>query len=140
MDKWLYRASVALAIVGLVVSIYMTIYKMTDNDLMCLGSGDCSVVIHSKYSEVNNMDVPVLGAIGFAAILAALLIEPRIPFFKKNGSLAVFGMSLTGFLFVLWLIYVETMLIKAFCPFCITTQATMILLFTLSIVRLIRQP
>jgi len=140
MDKWLYRASLAFVIVGLIVSIYMAIYKMTDNSLMCLGSGDCSVVIHSKYSEVNGYDVPVIGIFGFASILAMLLLERRVPFLRKNGTLMVFGMGLIGFLFVLWLIYVETMLIRAYCPFCITTQVSMILVFILAVIRLIRQP
>ena len=140
MDKWLYRASVALAILGLLVSIYMTIYKVTDNKNMCLGSGGCSDVIHSRYSEVNGIAVPVIGASGFLAILVVLLLEPRLPFLKQNGTTIVFGMSLTGFLFILWLVYVETVLIKALCPFCVTTQITMTLVFILSIVRLIRQP
>ena len=48
MDKWLYRASVALVILGLLVSIYMTIYKFTGDDGMCLGSGDCHTVNASK--------------------------------------------------------------------------------------------
>ena len=39
MDKGLYRASLALVIIGLLVSIYMTIYKVTSNDRLCLGSG-----------------------------------------------------------------------------------------------------
>jgi uncharacterized membrane protein len=141
MDKWLYRASLALVIVGLLVSVYMSIYKATNNDLMCLGSGDCSVVIHSKYSEITDtVDVPEVGVFGFVAILAVLLFEHRVPFLQKNGTLMVFGMALTGFLFVLWLIYVETMLIRAYCPFCITTQAAMILVFILAVIRLIRQP
>ena len=140
MDKWLYRASVAFVVIGLLVSIYMTIYKITGYTGMCLGSNDCGTVVQSKYSEVNGMDVPVLGAIGFAAILAALFLETRYPFFKKNGTLAVFGMSLMGFLFVLWLVYVEIVYLKAYCPFCITTQITMTIVFILSVIRVIRQP
>ena len=70
MDKWLYRASVALAIVGLAVSIYMTIYKLSGNDGMCLGSGDCSTVNASVFSEVNGIPVAVFGIVGYAAILA----------------------------------------------------------------------
>ena len=70
MDKWLYRASVALAVLGLLVSIYMTIYKVTSNDSMCLGSGDCSTVNASHYSEVNGIPVAVFGVLGYAAILA----------------------------------------------------------------------
>ena len=83
MNKWLYRASVAFAILGLLVSIYMTVYKLTSNDSMCLGSGDCHTVNASKYSEVNNIPVAVFGVIGYAAILAVLYLEPRNPFFRE---------------------------------------------------------
>jgi uncharacterized membrane protein len=51
-----------------------------------------------------------------------------------------FGLSITGFLFTVWLIYVEVALIKALCPFCLTSQAAMTVIFVLSIIRLIRQP
>jgi uncharacterized membrane protein len=37
------------------------------------------------------------------------------------------------------LIYVEIALIHALCPFCIASQAIMTLLFTLSVVRLVRE-
>ncbi len=52
----------------------------------------------------------------------------------------VFGLTLFGFLFTLYLIYVEVALIKALCPFCLTSQITMTILFILSIIRLARQP
>jgi len=31
MDKWLHRLSLTLAGIGLLVSIYMTVYKITSN-------------------------------------------------------------------------------------------------------------
>jgi uncharacterized membrane protein len=52
----------------------------------------------------------------------------------------IFGMSLTGFLFTVWLIYVEVALIKALCPFCITSQIAMTIIFILAVIRLVRQP
>jgi uncharacterized membrane protein len=140
MDKWLYRASIAFVTLGLLVSIYMTIYKLSSNDKMCLGSGDCHTVNASSYSEVRHIPVAVIGMIGYAAILAALFFETRNAFFKKNATLMVFGLSLTGFLFTVWLIFVELVLIKALCPFCITSQISMTIIFILSVIRLIRQP
>ena len=140
MDKWLYRISVALAVLGLLVSIYMTIYKVTSNNSMCLGSGDCSTVNASSYSEVNGIPVAVFGVIGYAAILAVLFFENRNRFFKQNGPLMIFGMALTGFLFTVWLVYVEVAILKALCPFCVTSQIAMTLIFILAVVRLIRQP
>ena len=140
MDKWLYRASVALVVVGLLVSIYMTIYKVTSNDSMCIGSGDCKTVNASKYSEVNNLPVAVFGVVGYLAILAVHYFENRNRFFKQNSTLMIFGMALTGFIFTVWLIYVEIALLKALCPFCVTSQVAMTIIFIIAVMRLIKQP
>jgi uncharacterized membrane protein len=107
---------------------------------MCLGSGDCSTVNASRYAEVNGIPVALIGVLGYAAILALLIFEGRGGFLQNNGSLLVFGLALTGFLFTVWLIYVEVALIKALCPFCITSQTAMTLIFILSTIRLLRQP
>ncbi|MBI5353763.1 MAG: vitamin K epoxide reductase family protein [Chloroflexi bacterium] len=140
MDKWLYRFSVVLVVLGLLVSIYMTIYKITNDDKMCLGSGDCSTVNSSIYAEVNGIPVAVFGIVGYLAILAVLVCEKRNRFFEVNGTLMIFGMSLTGFLFTLWLVYVEIALIHALCPFCVTSQVAMTLIFIMAVIRLIKQP
>jgi uncharacterized membrane protein len=141
MEKWLYRSLIALTIIGLLVSIYMTIYKLTDNNAMCLGSGDCSTVNASRYAEVNGIPVAVIGILGYVTILAVLYFEAKGPsFLRENGALLIFGLALTGFLFTVWLIYVEVALIKALCPFCIASQIAMTLIFILSTIRLVRQP
>ena len=140
MDKWLYRTSLILVLIGLAVSIYMTIYKVTSNDAMCLGSGDCSTVNASRYAEVYGVPVATVGIAGYFAILMVHWYEQRDKFFENNGPMIVFGLALTGFLFTLYLIYIETAILKALCPFCITSQISMTLIFVISIVRLVRQP
>src|SRR3990170_689689 len=143
MDKRLSKVTIArvtLAIIGLLVSIYMTIYKITSNDNMCIGSKDCSVVNASRYSEIYGIPVAVLGVVGYAAILAILLLERNPGFFNQNGTMLLFGLSLTGFLFTLYLIFIEVALIKAYCPFCIASQTAMTLIFILSVIRVVRQP
>ena len=143
MDRRLSRSDItliALAIIGLLVSVYMTIYKITSNDNMCIGSKDCSVVNASRYSELYGIPVAVFGILGYAAILAVLLFERNPGFFKQNGTMLLFGLSLTGFLFTLYLIFLEIALIKAYCPFCIASQATMTIIFILAVIRVVRQP
>ena len=143
MDKRPSKVTIALvtlAIMGLLVSIYMTIYKITSNDNMCIGSKDCSVVNASRYSELYGIPVAVFGVLGYAAILAVLLLERKRGFFSQNGNMLLFGLSLTGFLFTLYLIFLEIALIKAYCPFCIASQATMTIIFILSVIRVVRQP
>lgn len=140
MDKWLYRISVILVVIGLLVSIYMTIYKVTSNDALCLGSGDCSTVNASRYAEVYGIPVATVGIAGYFAILLVHWYERRDKFFEKNGPMLIFGLALAGFLFTVYLIYVEFAILRAFCPFCLTSQAAMTIIFIISIVRLIRQP
>jgi len=140
MEKRLSQLAIILTIVGLLVSIYMTIYKITSNDSMCIGSGDCKTVNASRYAEVYGIPVAVLGVAGYSAILAVLLIGNRPGFLQQNGTLLFFGLSLTGFLFTLYLIFVEVALIKAYCPFCITSQTAMTIIFIISVIRLVKQP
>jgi len=140
MDKWLYRVSLAFVILGLLVSIYMTIYKLSHNDSMCLGSGDCSTVNASRYSEVNGIPVAVIGIGGYLALLGTLVFEKRNQFFSQNSTLIAFGLSLTGFVFTAWLVYVELVLLKAICPFCVTSQISMTIIFIVSVIRLVKSP
>ena len=139
MTKRLQQITIALTIIGLLVSIYMTIYKVTSNEAMCIGSTGCSEVNASRYSEINGIPVAVLGVTGYATILALLFLDNRLSFFEENGSLVFFGVSLMGFLFTLYLIYLEVALIKAYCPFCLASQAVMIIIFIISVIRLVRQ-
>ena len=140
MDKWLYRISAILIVIGLLVSIYMTIYKVTSNDALCLGSGDCSTVNASRYSEVYGIPVATIGIAGYFALLMVHWYEKRDKFFEQNGPMLSFGLALTGFLFTVYLIYVEFAVLHALCPFCLTSQVAMTIIFIISIIRLIRQP
>ena len=79
--------------------------------------------------------------LGYCAILGLLLFQNKAgKFFEQNSTMAVFGLSLTGFAFTLYLVYLEIFVIKALCPFCITSQITMTILFIFTIIRLVRQP
>ncbi len=118
----------------------MTVYKLTDNESMCIGNGGCSKVNSSPYAEVYGIPVAVFGVVGYGVIAALLSIENRNKFLQANGTMILFGLSLFGFLFTLYLIYLELALIHALCPFCVTSQITMTILFILSVIRLARQP
>lgn len=140
LDRLLGRISLGFAVLGGLVSIYMTIFKLTENQSMCLGNGGCSVVNNSIYSEVYGIPVSVIGILGYAALVAALLLAQQGPFMEDNGLLVIFGLALVGFLFSAYLVYVEIALIHALCPFCITSQVSITVIFVLSVIRLVREP
>lgn len=140
MDRTLQKLSIGLAVLGILVSVYMTIFKITENPGMCLGNGGCSVVNNSIYSEVYGVPVAVVGVIGYLAILGSLLLKARSGFFAANGTMILFGLALVGFLFTIYLVYVEVALIHALCPFCLTSQITMTAIFIISLIALAREP
>src|ERR1051326_3976388 len=85
MDKRLKQIIVAFTVLGLLVSIYMTIFKITNNAKMCVGSHGCSIVNASGYSEVNGIPVAVIGVLGYLSILAVLYFENRLPFLGRTA-------------------------------------------------------
>src|SRR5215211_4894492 len=102
MEKRLSQLAIILTVIGLLVSVYMTIYKITSNDSMCIGSKDCSVVNGSRYSELYGIPVAVFGVIGYAAILAVILLERNSGIFTQNGTMLLFGLLLTSMIFTLY--------------------------------------
>ena len=107
---------------------------------MCLGNGGCSVVNSSIYAEVYGVPVAVVGVGGYIAILTTLLFRNRFEFLRDSGILLFFGLALVGFVFTLYLVYAELALIHALCPFCVTSQITMTVLFILSVILLAQEP
>jgi uncharacterized membrane protein len=138
MDKKLYWSTIIVSAIGIAISIYMTIFKLTDNAAMCLGNGGCSVVNASRYSEIYGIPVAVVGLGGYLAIVAALFLETRSAFFKENGNLLAFGMALIGVMFTAYLTYLEIYVIKAICPFCVASAIAISMVFVLTLIRLVR--
>jgi uncharacterized membrane protein len=138
MDKKLYWGAFASAVAGLAVAIYMAIYKLTDNNAMCMGSGDCATVNASKYSELYGIPLGIIGAVGFAAILLMLWLEKRHPLFLEYGNMLAMGMSFAGFIYSIYLTYLEFFVIKAICPFCVASAVAITLCFILTFIRFAR--
>jgi uncharacterized membrane protein len=131
--------SAVLAILGTIDAIYLLIFKLTGNNHMCLGSGGCHNVNFSPYSEIYGIPVSAFGILAYLAILGILFLETRLKLVKENGPLAIFGISLVGVAFSMYLTYLEIYVIHAICPFCVTSAILTTLIFILAILRLAKQ-
>jgi uncharacterized membrane protein len=138
MTKKLNWVSMILAVIGILDSVYLLIYKITNNYAMCLGSGDCSTVNASRYSTIYGIPVSLLGILAYLAILIFLILEFRNLFSSDNSNLLVFGISLVGVLFSAYLTYIEFYVIHAVCPFCIVSAIVITLIFIISIIKLVK--
>lgn len=138
LEKTIQKFAFALTVLGIAVSIYMTIYKLTDNNSMCLGSGDCSTVNASKYSEFYGLPVGLIGVVGYLGLFFTLYIEKKFKITRENGNLPFFAASLLGFAFTLYLIFIEIWVLDAICPFCLISQVTMSILFFIALYKVIK--
>lgn len=131
-------ASIGLALVGLVDSVYLTWVKWEGAYDSCVGIGNCELVNQSRYAELWGQPIALWGALGYLAILILLLGERRWPIGEEFAPLVVFGMGTVGTLYSAYLTYLEVAVLEAICPYCVLSALAMTALWILSIVRLQR--
>lgn len=122
------RISFTLALLGLLVSAYLTFEHFTGSaTLACAGNGvvDCLKVTTSRWSVVAGVPVAVAGLAYFIGMTA--LCAPIESTWNLNGARIV-GAAV-GVLGVLWLIYVELFEVDAICLWCTGVHAITLLLF-----------
>lgn len=138
MNGLFRKVSIGLAATGLVDSLYLTWVKFTGKYALCGPIGDCESVNSSIYSEVYGIPIALLGALAYLIILLLLLLEGNIIFGRENARLAVFGISLVGVIYSIYLTYIEVIVLKAICPYCVLSAIILVILFLLSTVRVTR--
>ena len=134
----LRRISLLLVAAGLLISGYLSYSNFSDVAVSCADSGviSCDVVQNSVWSRLAGVDIAMLGLLAWLALAALLGLETRVQLFRSYGPLLVFGLSLFGFLYSLWLIYVQAGILQAFCLWCLGHELVMTLMFLASAARL----
>jgi uncharacterized membrane protein len=134
----LYRVSLLLVLIGIGISGYLSYSKLTSTDLICLDSEviNCDLVQNSIYARVAGIDISYLGLLAYLILGGLLLLEHRVPLLRDYGSILIFGATLFAFLYAVWLVYVQAVLLMAFCTWCLAHEVTITLLFVVSAVRL----
>lgn len=132
------RILIALAVAGLLVAGYLTYVYVADVDALCSGVGGCDAVKNSRYSSLAGIPVPVIGVVGYAAILGVLLLEETDSILAEHGPILVFGMSLFGTLYSAYLTYLELAVIRAVCPYCVVSAVIMTAILGIAVYRLVQ--
>lgn len=128
-----------LVIVALVVSGYLSYLKIdTSAHAVCVPGEifDCGTVLNSVYSEIMGIPIAWLGFTVNVIVLTLLILEPRLSFAGEYGIPITFGVLLFATLFSIYLIYVQAVLITKYCPYCLSHEALVFLMFGFSIKRL----
>jgi uncharacterized membrane protein len=135
--KKLDLAALIIAMIGLSVSCYLSIVKLTNQDVLCFqGMGDCQVVTSSAYSVWRGIPIAYLGVVGYILILGLMFLNHQQKHESSSIMLALFGITAFGALYSLYLTYLEFFIIHSVCPWCLVSASAMLLLFVYSAILL----
>ncbi|WP_165423313.1 vitamin K epoxide reductase family protein [Ktedonosporobacter rubrisoli] len=128
-------ALLILALVGIGISIYLTIVHYNAAPLVCSTSGlvDCENVLSSPYSVVPGTQIPISvpGLFWFVVYAALSFGAWRLWPGKRELRIAELVWSALGMLTVFYLVYAEIVRIGKICAWC--TGVHVIILLTLLI-------
>ncbi len=121
-------AAAIVALIGLADSIYLTVHHFTTEPVPCSLIDGCDQVLTSQWAEIGGVPLAAFGAAAyFVAFSLALLTA-----FGDHRMWRLYGVQSAIMAAVsVWLIYVQGMLIGAYCQFCLLSALTSLILFCL---------
>jgi len=122
--------SAALALVGLLVSLYLWLWKIGVLGALACGDGGCERVQLSPYAQVAGIPVALLGVVGYLAIFAVSLAGLQDPFIRRRWPTdAVVLLAGIGVAFSGYLTYLEAAVIHAWCRWCLVSVVIIVTIF-----------
>lgn len=121
-------ALAVLALFGVLISIYMLLYHLGMIGSIVCGTGGCETVQNSPWSSFLGIPVPLIGLVGYAALLATALLglQPR-RIADRRVALVLLTGALIAFAFSAYLTWLEAFVIHAWCRWCIASAVLTLL-------------
>jgi uncharacterized membrane protein len=126
-----------LSLVGILIALYLTLYKIgVVGDLSC-SIGSCETVNTSRWATFLGLPVAAWGLAAYVALFALSLAGTTDRYAASRGLswllVAIAGWSV---LFSAWLTYLELFIIHAICIWCVTSAVILVAIFVASVVDL----
>ena len=123
-----------IALIGVFVSLYLTLYKLGYIGTLACGTGGCETVQLSKWGDFLGVPVAGWGVVYYLAVLVLAVLGVQERFAGSRGlTTALLAVTGWGVLFTLWLTYLELFVIHAICRWCVGSATMTVLLFVLAL-------
>ena len=124
----------ALALAGIFISSYLTLYKLGVIGELSCSIGSCETVNTSRWSTFLRLPVAVWGLFFYIDVFVISVVgttsrledEPLV-------SAILVAEAAIGVLFSIWLTYVELALIHAICIWCVTSAVIVTVIFVVTL-------
>ncbi|HKC81429.1 MAG TPA: vitamin K epoxide reductase family protein [Gemmatimonadaceae bacterium] len=124
----------ALALAGIFISTYLTLYKLNVIGELNCSIGSCETVNTSRWSMFLGLPVAAWGLLFYLDVFVVALLG-TMPRFENEPviSVALVSQAAIGVLFSAWLTYLELGVIHAICIWCVTSAVIVIVILVVSI-------
>ena len=124
----------ALALAGIFVALYLTLYKIGVIGELSCSIGSCETVNTSKWSRFLGLPVAAWGLLFYLDVFAIALVG-TFPRFENERviSIVLVAEAAVGVLFSAWLTYLELGVIHAICIWCVTSAVIVTLILLVSV-------
>jgi uncharacterized membrane protein/predicted DsbA family dithiol-disulfide isomerase len=140
MSKRATRLVLAFALIGLGASVAAAYvhYQILRDPLYTSfcdinATVSCTEVYQSRFGTFLGIPVSIFGGVWFALAgllaIAGMVARPQI---RENVAGYLFALSTLGLAVVLYLLYASVVILKAYCPMCLLTDAAVIAIFITS--------
>ena len=122
-----------IALIGVFVSLYLTLYKLGYIGTLACGTGGCETVQLSKWGDFLGVPVAGWGVVYYVAVLGLAIASVQERFAdSRRLTTALLLVTSWGLLFTLWLTYLELFVIHAICRWCVGSAVMIVALFALA--------
>jgi uncharacterized membrane protein len=123
-----------LALAGIFISLYLTLYKIGVIGELSCSIGSCETVNTSKWATFLHLPVAVWGLFFYIDVFAISLLGTTRSFENESLlSVLLVVEAAIGVLFSAWLTYLELAVIHAICIWCVTSAVVVTAILVVSI-------
>ena len=120
---------VVLSLLGIFVSGYLSVKRLTGGSLVCSRWAQCDTVNNSVYAKISGVPVAFIGLAGYLVLLglAVAALQTWGPTHRRLLAIS-FVLALGGVGFSAYLTYIELFVIEAVCNWCVASAILITLL------------
>jgi uncharacterized membrane protein/glutaredoxin len=112
----------AIAVAGLALTAYLTFTSLTGGSVRgCSAGSGCDVVLASRWATLFGLPTALWGFLAYAGLAAIAFIKPAGKHWRYAWTAALLGVS-----YSVYLTTVSLTVLKATCPYCLTSLSLMI--------------
>lgn len=127
----------ALALAGIFVGLYLTLYKLGIIGELTCSIGSCETVNTSKWSTLAGIPVAAWGVLFYIDMFAIAMVGTSARLEENVAiSVALVAQAVLGMIFSAWLTYLELFVIDAICIWCVASALIVTAILIVSVLDL----